>query len=252
MIIFILIVSRAYPKYMKQFLNRLISNAQTAIITNSIYEKNIGEFFYLHKCYRRIVQQCEQEEVDIIEEEYETETKIIRHTCYCIDLNIQTPEYYSNVRKEARRVAMLNTNNIATMVMISPPGTTSQTTYLTTHSYLIIYNYQLEQIELFDSCNQVSYHIYQLVCKIFDKQRILYSFASRIEQGLQLKEEIVNKGTYNNGTCGIWVLLVMFCIHSFNMISSREVVNEIQLYDPQLTHLIIRGFIQYLDEIRLE
>jgi len=139
---------------MKTFLNRLISKAQTAIITDSIYEKNIGEFFYLHKCYRRIVQQCEQEEVDIIEEEYETETKIIRHTCYCIDLNIQTPEYYSNVRKEACRIAMLNANNIATMVMISPPSITSQSTYLTTHSYLVIYNYQLEQIELFDSCNQ--------------------------------------------------------------------------------------------------
>jgi hypothetical protein len=230
---------------MKQFLNRLISNAQTAIITNSIYEKNIGEFFYLHKCYRRVVQQCEQEEIDIIEEECETETKIIRHTCYCIDLNIQSPEYYSNVRKEACRVAMLNANNIATMVMISPPGISSDSTSLKTHSYLLIYNFQLEQIELFDSCNQVSYYIYQLVRKIFNTQIILSSFSSSIEQGLQLKEETMNKGTYNNGTCGIWVLLVMFCIHSFKM-TSREVVNKIQLYDPQSTHLIIRGFIQYL------
>ena len=55
----------------------------------------------------------------------------------------------------------------------------------------------------------------------------------------------MNKGPYNNGTCGIWVLLVMFCIHSFKM-TSCEVINKIQLYDPQSTHLIIRGFIQYL------
>jgi len=27
-----------------------------------------------------------------------------------------------------------------------------------------------------------------------------------------------------------------------------KVINEIQLYDPQSTHLIIRGFIQYLDD----
>jgi hypothetical protein len=47
---------------MEPFLNQLITKAQTAIIENSIYEKNIGEFFYLHKCYRRVVQQCEQKQ----------------------------------------------------------------------------------------------------------------------------------------------------------------------------------------------